>query len=91
MVENDSSKSRAYHQVELNIQSKKMLVISTHIYHMQYKLLEFRVSSALAIWQYSTDHVLQNIPSTEFVLADIIVTGKDNNEHLQIHNQQDVD
>lgn len=63
--------------------SRKFLTINTHKGLYQYNHLVFGVVSAPAIWQRAMDQVLQNIPRTQCYNDDIIVTGKDDNEHFK--------
>ncbi|XP_056022163.1 uncharacterized protein K02A2.6-like [Ostrea edulis] len=50
----------------------------------KYKRLPYGIASAPALWQQSIEQVLQNIPSTQVIIDDIIVTGRNDEEHL--HN-----
>lgn len=86
-VENTSQKCiwpQAYLQMEMDEQFKKFLTINTHKGLYQYKSLVFGISSAPVLWQRAMDQVLQGIPGTQCYLDDIIVTGKDDTDHLQI-------
>ena len=58
-------------------ESKKYLTINTH------SRLLFGVASAPAIWQRMIDQILQNIPSAQLILDDIVITGKTYQEHLE--------
>ena len=62
--------------------SKQYLTINTHKGLYQYNRMVFGIASAPAIWQRAMDQVLQGIPGTQCYLDDIIVTGKDDKEHL---------
>uniref|UniRef100_A0A3B3Q5Y7 ribonuclease H n=1 Tax=Paramormyrops kingsleyae TaxID=1676925 RepID=A0A3B3Q5Y7_9TELE len=75
--------SQAYLQMEVEESSRKFLTINTHKGLYQYNRLVFGVASAPAIWQRAMDQVLQGIPQTQCYLDDIIVTGKDDTDHLQ--------
>ncbi|XP_014678930.1 PREDICTED: uncharacterized protein K02A2.6-like [Priapulus caudatus] len=74
--------TQAYHQMEMDEQSKNMLVINTHKGLFRYNRLVFGVSSAPSQWQRAIDQVLQNVPFTQCMLDDIIVSGCSNDEHL---------
>ncbi|KRY26536.1 Uncharacterized protein T01_4021, partial [Trichinella spiralis] len=73
--------SEAYLQVELDEESKKILVINTHkgLYH--YNRLPFGVASAPAIFQKVMDTMLAGIPNVAAYLDDIILTGATDDEH----------
>ena len=74
--------TQAYHQMEMDEQSKDFLVINTHKGLFRYNRLVFGVASAPAQWQRAIDQVLQNIPFTKCILDDIIVSGSSDEEHL---------
>ncbi|XP_063775437.1 uncharacterized protein K02A2.6-like [Pseudophryne corroboree] len=71
--------AQAYLQMEIEEASKKYLTINTHKGLLQYNRLVFGLSSAPALWQRAMD---QEIPGTQCYLDDIIVTGKDDVDHL---------
>lgn len=75
--------SQAYLQMEVEESSRKFLTINTHKGLYQYNRLVFGVASAPAIWQRAMDQVLQDIPGTQCYLDDILVTGKDDENHFQ--------
>lgn len=75
--------SQAYLQMEVEESSRKFLTINTHKGLYQYNRLVFGVASAPAIWQRAMDQVLHDIPRTQCYLDDILVTGRDDNEHFQ--------
>ena len=76
--------AHAYLQVPLEESSKEYTTISTHKGLFQYKRLPFGVASAPAIFQRVVDNLLQGIPHACAYLDDILVTGKDVDDHL--HN-----
>jgi hypothetical protein len=45
--------------------------------------MPFGIASAPAIWQRTIEEVLQSIPGIQVMLDDMIITGKDDQEHLQ--------
>ena len=73
---------QAYHQLEMEEDSKKYLTINTHINLFQYNRLVFGITSAPAIWQRTIDQVLEGTSGTSCILDDMIITGKDDAEHL---------
>ena len=62
---------------------RKFPSINTHKGLYQYKRLVFGIASAPAIWQRTMEQVLKDIPSTQCYLDDILVTGKNDEDHLQ--------
>ena len=54
---------QAYHQLEMEEDSKKYLTINTHMGLFQYNRLVFGITSAPAIWQRTIDQVLEGTSS----------------------------
>ena len=73
--------SQAYQQIVVNEQSRNFLTINTHLGLYRYKRLPFGILAAPAIFQSVMDKVLQGLEVGCF-LDDLIVTGKDDDEHL---------
>ena len=73
---------QAYHQLEMEEDSKKYLTINTHMGLFQYNRLVFGITSAPAIWQRTIDQLLEGTSGTSCILDDMIITGKDDAEHL---------
>ena len=74
--------SEAYLQVELDDDSKELLVINTHKGLFRFNRLPFGVASAPSIFQKIMDQMLSGIDGTVCYLDDIIVTGKNTMDHL---------
>ena len=74
--------SQAYQQLLLDEESRKYVVINTHKGLFQYTRLPFGVSSAPAIFQRVIEGLLQGIPHVTVYLDDILITGKDDRDHL---------
>ena len=74
--------SQAYQQLTLDKESRKYVTINTHKGLYQYTRLPFGVASAPAIFQRLMDTILQNIPNVICYIDDILVTGKDDQDHL---------
>ena len=55
--------SQAYQQLELDEDSKKLVVINTHRGLFRYNRLPFGISSAPGIFQRVMEHLLKDIPS----------------------------
>ena len=74
--------TQAYLQMEVNDSTKQYLTLNTHkgLYH--FNRLVFGIASAPSLWQHAIDQVLQNIPYTQCILDDIIITGSNDEEHL---------
>ena len=73
---------QAYHQLEMEEDSKKYLTINTHMGLFQNNRLVFGITLAPAIWQRTIDQLLEGISGTSCILDDMIITGKDDAEHL---------
>ena len=74
--------SQAYQQLELEESSKKFTTINTHKGLYQYNGLPFGVSSAPGIFQRTMENLLQGIPHVVVRIDDILVSGKDELNHL---------
>ena len=74
--------SEAYLQLELDEESQQFMVINTHKGLFKYTHLPFGISAAPAVFQQTMDIVLQGLPGVVCYLDDIIITGKDKQEHL---------
>ena len=75
--------SQAYQQLPLNEESMSYAVINTHKGLYRYTRLPFGIASAPAVFQKFMDTMLQGIPHVICFIDDILVTGKDDNDHLQ--------
>ncbi|XP_023248186.1 uncharacterized protein K02A2.6-like [Copidosoma floridanum] len=74
---------RAYNQLELTEDTKKLLAWSTHrgVYLMN--RLPFGTKPACSIFQQTLEKVLQGTPGCKNYFDDIIITGRDRNEHMK--------
>lgn len=79
--------AHAYNQLELDEESKKYLVISTHKGLYRQNRLVFGITSAPAIWQKAIEQVLQGLPGVQVYLDDILVTGRTPKEHNENLNR----
>ncbi|XP_060603332.1 uncharacterized protein K02A2.6-like [Ruditapes philippinarum] len=77
----------AYLQLEVDDESKKLLTISTHKGLFRYNRLVFGVASAPAIFQRLIEQIMEDIPNVQVILDDMIITGSDDKEHLEILEQ----
>ena len=74
--------SQAYQQLLLDEESAKLVTINTHRGLYRYSRLPFGVASAPAMFQQVMDTILQGIPGVICYLDDILVTGRDEADHL---------
>ena len=72
----------AYQQIELDEETRKYTTINTPKGLFQYTRLPFGISSAPAIFQRIMENLLVNVPNISVYLDDILVTGKDFQDHL---------
>ena len=75
--------SDAYLQIELDEESKKLVVINTPLGLFRYNRMPFGIANAPAIFQRAIDQVIAGIPNTIAYLDDILITGKTEDEHMQ--------
>ena len=69
--------------MEVEEESQEYLTINTHQVFYRYNRLVFGITSAPAIWQRSMDQILEEVEGTSYILDDMIITGKDDKEHLE--------
>ena len=75
--------AHAYQQIPLQEDSKPYVTINTHKGLFRYNRLPFGVNSAPAIFQRAMEALLKDIPGTVVYINDILVTGENDEEHLQ--------
>ncbi|KAK3726335.1 hypothetical protein QZH41_008960, partial [Actinostola sp. cb2023] len=75
--------SQAYQQMTLDEQSKSYTTINTHKGLYQYNRLPFGISSAPGIFQRTMESLLQGIPHVIVRIDDILVSGKDDSDHIR--------
>ncbi|XP_037958734.1 uncharacterized protein K02A2.6-like [Teleopsis dalmanni] len=73
----------AYLQMELDDETKKVLVIKTPIGLFQYQRLPYGIASALAIFQRYLEQLLENQEGCGNFLDDIITTASSTEEHIK--------
>ena len=74
--------SEAYLQLELDEESQQFMVINTHKGLFKYTRLPFGIAAAPTVFQQTMDIALQGLPGVVCYLDDIVITGKDKQEHL---------
>ena len=79
--------SHAYPQLQLEESAKDYLVINTHKGLFEYTRMPFGITSAPAIFQRTIDDLLQGLKHVCVYIDDILITGKTEDEYLQILNE----
>ncbi|XP_028660385.2 uncharacterized protein K02A2.6-like [Erpetoichthys calabaricus] len=74
--------SQAYLQMHVDEDSQKYLTITTHKGLYRYCRLPFGITSAPALFQRAMDQILSELPGVQCYLDDILVTGRDDKEHM---------
>ena len=69
--------------MEVEESCRKLLTINTHKGLNQFNSFVFGIASAPAIWQRAMEQVLRDIPRTQCYLDDILITGTNDEDHLQ--------
>jgi hypothetical protein len=77
----------AFHQIPLNEESKKFLVVNTPRGLYQYNVLPMGIASAPAIFQQFMDRMLHGIPMAGAFMDDCICSGRSEQEHLHTLRQ----
>ena len=80
--------SEAFLQMEVDEQSRKYFVITTHIGYFQNKRLPFGVNFAPAYFQTTMEKILEGTPDTAIFIDDIRVGGKSREEHFKRYFSQ---
>ena len=75
--------SHAYQQIQLEEKSRQYVTISTHKGLFRYNRLPFSVASAPSIFQRTMDNLLQGIEGVCVYIDDILITGRNDEEHLE--------
>jgi len=73
---------QAYLQCPVDEATRIILTWNTHKGLYQVNCLAFGISSAPSLWQQKMDQILQGIPFCQCILDDILVTGRDDDEHV---------
>ena len=73
----------AYQQLPLDSDSQQFVTINTHWGLYRYKRLPFGIASSPAIFQRTMDIILQGLEHVASIQDDILITGKDDDEHIK--------
>ena len=73
--------SQAYHQIELDEQSRYITTFSTHVGLYRYKRLNYGTNAAAEIFQYTLQTALQGLKGVKNIADDIIIFGSTRAEH----------
>ena len=76
--------ANAYQQVLLDEESRELVTVNTHRGLYQFTRLPFGIASAPEVFQNLMDQILQRTGGTGCYLDDIIVTGKNDEDHLNL-------
>ena len=72
----------AYQQLPLDPGSQQYVTINTHRGLYRYKRLPFGIASSPPIFQRTMDIILQGLDHVTSIQDDILITGKDDEEHV---------
>ena len=79
----DSLLKSAYQQLPLDRESQQFVSINTHRGLYRYKRLSFGIASSPALFQRTMDIILQCLDHVASIQDDILITGKDDDEHIK--------
>ncbi|XP_053278106.1 uncharacterized protein K02A2.6-like [Pleuronectes platessa] len=74
---------QAYLQMHVDKESQELLTIVTHKGLFRYRRLPFGITSAPALFQRAVDQILSGLTGVQCYLDDLLITGKDEQEHLR--------
>ena len=75
---------RAYQQLPLDPESQQFVTINTHRGLYRYKRLPLGIASSPALFQRTMDIILRGLDHVAGIQDDILITGKDDDEHIKI-------
>ena len=73
--------SQAYHQLELDEDSRYITTFTTHVGLFRYRRLNYGTNAAAEIFQYTLQAQLQGLQGVKNIADDIIIFGKTRQEH----------
>lgn len=71
----------AYHQLEIREDSRNLTAFTTHVGQFRYKRLPFGLANAPSAYMKVISNILRNCTNTTSYLDDILIFGKDLDEH----------
>lgn len=74
---------QAYLQMHVDPVSQELLTIVTHKGLYRYQRLPFGITSAPALFQRAMDQILSGLNGVQCYLDDLLITGKDDEDHLR--------
>ena len=74
----------AYQQLPLDPESQQFVTINTHRGLYRYKRLPLGIASSPALFQRTMDIILRGLDHVAGIQDDILITGKDDDEHIKI-------
>jgi transposase InsO family protein len=74
--------SQAYHQIQLDEESRKFTVINTPFGLYQYLRLPYGASPCVGLFQRAMENLLKGLPGVSVFLDDILIVGKSQDDHL---------
>ena len=77
----------AYNNIPIRKENRILTTINTHLGQLLWNRLPYSIAPAAAIFQETTDQTLAGIPMCCCRVDDILVSGKDREEHLRILNE----
>ena len=73
----------AYQELPLDPESQQFVTINRHRGLYRYKRLPFGIASSPALFQRIMDIILQGLDHVASIQDDILITGKDDDEHIK--------
>lgn len=73
---------KAYLQMYMDPNSQELLTIVTHKGMYQYQRIPFGITSAPAMFQRAMDQIISGLTWVQCYLDDLLITGKDEAEHI---------
>ena len=73
---------QAYLQCEVDDMTKGLLTLNAHKGLYTMNRLAFGIASSPSVWQQKMDHILQGTPFCHCILDDILMSGRNDTEHL---------
>ena len=78
---------QAYNNIPIRKEDRILTTINTHLGQLMWNRLPYGIAPAAAIFQETIDQTLAGIPMTCCRVDDILISGKDDEEHMTILNE----